>query len=260
MKVRTFPDKNSMAEAAAAHAADSIREAIQRHSHARILVATGTSQLEFHEFLMKAPGVDWSQVELFQLDDYIGLPVSHPASFRKILSECFIQRAGIRKYHLLDGETDPQETMRRVGSELVSAPIDVAYVGIGENGHLAFNDPPADFETEDPYLIVELDDACRRQQVGEGWFANLSDVPKKAISISVRQILKSREILVVVPDSRKAEAVRATLEGDITPTVPASILRRHELTTLYLDCYSAALLTKSPHAASTGTTGLSKKA
>src|SRR5215469_850618 len=245
MEVRTFPDKNSMAETAAWHAANCIREAIQRYGRTRILVATGTSQREFQEFLMKAPGIDWSLVELFQLDEYIGLPISHPASFRKILSECFIQRVGIRKYQLLNGEIEPQEAIRRVGSALMAAPIDVAFVGIGENGHLAFNDPPADFDTEDPYLIVELDEACRRQQVGEGWFANLSDVPKKAISISVRQILKSREILVVVPDSRKAEAVKAALEGDITPMVPASILRRHEHTTVYLDYHSAALLTKS---------------
>jgi glucosamine-6-phosphate deaminase len=245
MEVRTFRDKNSMAEAAASHAAASIREAIQRNGHARILVATGTSQLEFHELLMKAHEIDWSLVELFQLDEYIGLPISHPASFHKILSERFVQRTGITKSHLLNGEIEPQETIRRVGSALMAAPIDVAFVGIGENGHLAFNDPPADFETEDPYLIVELADACRRQQVGEGWFTTLSDVPKKAISISVRQILKSREILVIAPDSRKAEAVKASLEGDITPMVPASILRRHERTTLYLDSQSAALLDRT---------------
>jgi glucosamine-6-phosphate deaminase len=247
MELRTFTDKNSMAEAAASHAAASIREAIQRYSRARILVATGTSQHEFHEFLMKAPGIDWGLVELFQLDDYIGLPISHPASFRKILSEGFIKRVGIKKYQLLDGGIEPEEAIRSLGNALMAAPIDVAFVGIGENGHLAFNDPPADFATEEPYLIVELDDACRRQQVGEGWFANLSDVPKKAISISVRQILKSREILVVVPDSRKAQAVKATLVGDITPMVPASILRRHQHTTMYLDCQSAALLEPKLH-------------
>ena len=244
MEVKTFADKNSMGEAAASHAASGIREAIQRNGQARILVATGASQREFHEFLMKAPGIDWSQVEMFQLDEYIGLPISHPASFHKILLEGFIQRVGITKFDLINGELNPHETIRRVGSALTAAPIDVAFVGIGENGHLAFNDPPADFETEESYLIVELDDACRRQQVGEGWFANISDVPKKAISISVRQILKSREILVVVPDSREAEAVKASIEGDITPIVPASILRKHERTTMYLDSYSAALLSK----------------
>ena len=245
MEIRTFPDKNSMAKAAASHAAVSIREAIQRSRRARILVATGTSQREFQEFLINAPGIDWSKIELFQLDEYIGLPITHPASFHKILSEGFIERAGISNYHLLNGVIEPRESIRTAGSALMAAPIDVGLVGIGENGHLAFNDPPADFETEEPYLIVELADACRRQQVAEGWFATLSDVPKKAISISVRQILKSREILVIVPDSRKAEAVKASLEGDITPMVPASILRRHEHTTLYLDSQSAALLDRS---------------
>jgi glucosamine-6-phosphate deaminase len=245
MEMRTFPDKNSMAKAAASHAVGSIREAIQRNRRARILVATGTSQREFQEFLINAPGIDWSKIELFQLDEYIGLPITHPASFHKILSEGFIERAGISNYHLLNGAIEPRESIRTAGSALMAAPIDVGLVGIGENGHLAFNDPPADFETEDPYLVVELAEACRRQQVAEGWFTTLSDVPKKAISISVRQILKSREILVIVPDSRKAEAVKASLEGDITPMVPASILRRHEHTTLYLDSQSAALLDQS---------------
>ncbi len=242
MVVRVFNDKGGMAKAAAEHAAASIRNAVRGHDNARILAATGTSQFEFLEALTNSPDIDWKRVEMFHLDEYIGLPVTHPASFRKILLERLIQRAGIAKYHLLDGDTDPLGTIRRVAEALAAAPIDVAFVGIGENGHLAFNDPPADFETVEPYLIVSLDEACRRQQVGEGWFANISEVPARAISMSVRQILKAKEILVVVPDSRKAEAVRACLEGPISPMAPASILRTHQNVTVYLDKNSAALL------------------
>jgi glucosamine-6-phosphate deaminase len=179
---------------------------------------------------------------MFHLDEYVGLPVSHPASFRKYLRERFIGPAGIDKYHLLDGEADPVETCRRTGELLNSAPIDVAFVGIGENGHLAFNDPPADFETEEAYIVVNLDDACRRQQVGEGWFASVDEVPKQAISMTVKQILRAREIICVVPDERKAEAVKNCCEREISPQFPASILRTHEKTTVYLETGSASLL------------------
>ena len=159
-----------------------------------------------------------------------------------MLLEQLIQKTGIAKYHLLDGDGDASEVVGRVGKTLASAPIDIAFLGIGENGHLAFNDPPADFEAEDPYLIVNLDEACRRQQVGEAWFADLSQVPTQAISMSVRQILKAKEILAVVPDTRKAPAVKACFEGEISPMAPASILRTHPNATLYLDKNSAALL------------------
>jgi len=243
MVVKVFNDKGGMAKAAAEHAAASIRNALRGHDCARILAATGTSQFEFLEALTNSPDIDWERVEMFHLDEYIGLPVTHPASFRKILLERLIQKTGIAKYHLLDSETDPSGTIRRVAGVLAVAPIDVAFVGIGENGHLAFNDPPADFETAEPYIIVSLDEACRRQQVGEGWFASISEVPGRAISMSVRQILKAKEILAVVPDSRKAEAVRACLEGPISPMAPASILRTHPNATVYLDKNSAARLT-----------------
>jgi glucosamine-6-phosphate deaminase len=243
MTTKVFDDKADMAKAAAGQAAANIRNALNERGHARILAATGTSQFEFLDALTDLPDIDWKRVEMFHLDEYIGLPVVHPASFRKILLERLIQKTGIAKYHLLDGETDPGETIRRVGRELAAAPIDVAFVGIGENAHLAFNDPPADFDTEEPYIIVTLDEACRRQQVGEGWFANMSEVPTRAISMSIRQILKAREILVVAPDARKSEAVRACLEGPISPMAPASILRTHANVTVYLDKHSAALLT-----------------
>lgn len=243
LKVKMFSDKPALAAAAAKHAAASIREAIQSRHHARIIAATGTSQLEFLEALTKAPNIDWRCVEMFHLDEYVGMPMSHPASFRKFLLERLIQKVGITNYHFLDGDSDPSTVIDRVATALAASPIDVAFVGIGENGHLAFNDPPADFENEEPYLIVNLDEACRRQQVGEGWFASIADVPKRAISMSVRQILKARDIIAVVPDSRKAKAVQACLEGDISPMSPASILRRHPNATIYLDSNSAALLT-----------------
>lgn len=189
--------------------------------------------------------MDWTRVEMFHLDEYVGLPASHPASFRKYLRERLIDKAGITQYQLLDVDGNAEEVADRAGRELASAPVDVAFVGIGENGHLAFNDPPADFQTERPYLIVRLDDACRRQQVGEGWFASIDDVPVRAVSMSIRQILKSREIICIVPDARKAEAVRTCFEGDISPMAPASILRTHTHTTVFLDRDSAALLKPS---------------
>jgi glucosamine-6-phosphate deaminase len=179
---------------------------------------------------------------MFHLDEYLGLPEEHPASFRRYLTARFVRPTGIERYHFLDGENDPDESMRRVSAEIRSAPIDCAFVGIGENGHLAFNDPPADFETRDPYLIVALDRACRQQQVGEGWFTSVDEVPERAISISVRQILDSREIICVVPDARKADAVKRCLEGPATPDAPASILQTHSNTTAYLDTESASLL------------------
>jgi len=231
-----------MSRAAAKQAARTIRDAITARGRARIVAATGTSQIAFLDALIDHPGIDWPQVELFHLDEYIGLPLDHPASFRKYLLERFIRPAGIVAYHLLDGEGDAERVADEVGRLLTAAAIDVAFAGIGENGHLAFNDPPANFQTERPYIIVTLDTACRRQQVGEGWFATIDNVPTQAISMSVQQILKSRQLICVVPDARKAEAVKACVEGGISPTAPASILRTHPDTTLYLDAESAALL------------------
>jgi len=246
MEIKVFNDKTSLGQAAATQAAAAIRQATHERGTARIIAATGASQFEFLGALTKEPGVDWSKVELFHLDEYVGLSITHPASFRKYLLERLIDQTGIEQHHLLDGESDPQTVISRVGRELSAAPVDVAFVGIGENGHLAFNDPPADFETEEPYLVVNLDEACRRQQVGEGWFADLSGVPKQAISMSIRQILKAREIICVVPDARKAQAGKACFEGEISPLAPASILRLHSRTTVYLDPESAALLSPGP--------------
>ena len=237
-----FSNKHELGSAAAEHAAAAIKLAIKNHGRARILAATGASQFEFHAALTPRTDIDWSRIELFHLDEYIGLPPTHPASFRRFLQERLLEPTGITRFHALDGDKDPLEVCRRVGREIQSAPIDCAFVGIGENGHLAFNDPPADFETTEPYLIVELDDTCRRQQVGEGWFRTFEDVPSKAISMSVNQILASREIVCIVPDLRKAEAVRNCLAGPVSPMAPASILQTHPNTTVYLDTASASLL------------------
>ena len=242
MVLKVFDDKVSLSKAAAQQASSAIRKAISDHGRARAIAATAASQIEFLNELVKAPDIDWQLVELFHLDEYIGLPVTHPGSFRKMLIDQFIRKTGITKYHLLDGDANAAEVVRRVGAAVASAPIDIAFLGIGENGHLAFNDPPANFETEEPYLIVNLDEACRMQQVGEAWFADISQVPKQAISMSVRQILKSKEILAVVPDSRKAQAVKKCFEGEISPLAPASILRTHANATIYLDKNSASLL------------------
>jgi len=240
--IKCFDDKREMARVAADQAAFILRDTIQKQGKARLIAATGAAQFEFLEALTTLPAIDWKRVEMFHLDEYIGLPETHPASFCRFLKERLIQKTGMVHYHLLNGDEDPAEVIRRTGEALQSEPIDVAFVGIGENGHLAFNDPPADFETEEPYIIVTLDEPCRRQQLGEGWFDSLADVPRRAISMSVRQILKTKQILCIVPDARKANAVKACFDGEISPLAPASILRTHPNTTVYLDKNSAALL------------------
>jgi glucosamine-6-phosphate deaminase len=245
MRVSTYVNRQMMSRAAARHAADVLRAALASREHARIIAATGASQFDFLRALTVSPGIDWRRVEMFHLDEYVGLPIEHPASFRRYLLERLIRPAGIERYHLLDTEKDAERTASDVGRALAAAPVDVAFVGIGENGHLAFNDPPADFTTERPYLVVTLDETCRRQQVGEGWFASLDEVPRQAISMSIRQILKAHEIVCVVPDERKARAVKECLEGEISPAHPASILRTHPNTTIYLDTDSAAQLDPS---------------
>lgn len=242
MNVRVFNDKTLLGREAALQAAAAIRRAVAQKGAARIIAATGASQFEFLSALTEMPDVDWRRVELFHLDEYVNLPLTHPASFRRYLIERLIEKTGIEKYYLLDGEQNPEDVCRSVGNSLQASPVDVAFVGIGENGHLAFNDPPADFHTEEPYLVVRLDEACRRQQVGEGWFSDLREVPERAISMSIRQILKSKEMICVVPDARKAAAVKACLEGEISPLFPASILRTHPDVTVYLDRESARLL------------------
>lgn len=246
MILQVFETTNALAKAAALQAATVIRRAIAQQGNARILAACAASQLQFLEELTSTPGINWNSVELFHLDEYLGLPMTHPASFCRFLQDRLIAKTGITKYHLLNGEEPPAEVIRRASEHISAAPIDVAFVGIGENGHLAFNDPPADFDTEAPYILVNLDEACRRQQVGEGWFPDLNAIPKKAISISIRQLLKAKEILVIVPGPKKAPAVKACFDGPISPMAPASVLRTHPNATIYLDTESAALLSQRP--------------
>jgi glucosamine-6-phosphate deaminase len=243
MLLRQFKDPSTLARAAAEQAAAAIRKAVAERGRCRIVLATGTSQFAFLDALTSTAGIDWDKVEAFHLDEYVSMPVTHPASFRNILLERVINKVSISKYWFIQGDASKvSDALDEVGRQLTSAPIDLAFVGIGENGHIAFNDPPADFETEEPYIVVELDEACRRQQVGEGWFTDISRVPTQAISMSVRQIMKARQIVAVVPDRRKARAIKSCVEGKISPLAPGSILRQHASTTVYLDEGSAALL------------------
>jgi glucosamine-6-phosphate deaminase len=196
--------------------------------------------------------VDWSVVTGFHLDEYIGIPDTHPASFRKYLRERFVNLVQLKKFNFVNGSADPDEECIRLGELISQHPIDVAFIGIGENEHLAFNDPPADFETEAPYLVVKLDEACRRQQLGEGWFPSLEDVPEKAISMSIKQIIKSKTVICSVPDKRKAVAVQHALTGEISPLHPATVLRTHPQTFLFLDNDSASKIRDLHPAATSG--------
>ncbi|MBA4140021.1 MAG: glucosamine-6-phosphate deaminase [Segetibacter sp.] len=241
-----------LGKAAGNAAATLIRQAIANNGTANIILATGTSQFETLNQLISEHGIDWSKVIMFHLDEYIGLPVTHPASFRKYLKERFIEKVlSLKAANLINGEENAQAECKRLGNLINKHPIDVALVGIGENGHLAFNDPPANFETEDPYIIVELDEPCRKQQLGEGWFNTLENVPKQAISMSIKQILKSKHIICSVPDSRKAMAVKDSLEQPVSNLYPASILQLHAHCTCFVDKSSAALLSQDTLAATT---------
>jgi glucosamine-6-phosphate deaminase len=244
MQVEICADKKSLGMKAAAAAADVLKRVLAAKGEANIIVATGASQFDTLASLVQAPGIRWDRVTAFHLDEYVGMPITHPASFRGYLWQRFVSKLALplAGFHYVNGENDPQAECDRLGAIIRAKPIDLALVGIGENGHLAFNDPPADFETDAPYLVVSLDEACRKQQMGEGWFKTLDEVPRQAISMSVRQIMKSRVILASVPDERKAAAVKGSLEGPVSPQVPASILQKHEATTLYLDPNSASRL------------------
>jgi glucosamine-6-phosphate deaminase len=223
-------------------AAAALEAAIAARGEAILVVATGASQFEVLAELVRQTKVDWSRVHGFHLDEYLGLPPDHPASFCHYLQTRFVSQVPLASFHYLVGNQPVERLLRSANDALANRVIDVALVGIGENGHLAFNDPPADFDCRDPYLVVPLDELCRLQQVGEGWFPSLADVPTHAISMSVRQILRAEKIFCSVPDRQKAVAVRATLEEPISPLVPASILRTHGNTSLVLDEASAQLL------------------
>lgn len=246
MNLTVFSDAHSLATAAAARAAMTIREAIGDRGSARVTAATGTSQFEFLDLLTKAPGIDWKRVELFHLDEYIGLPATHPASFNRYLRDRLINKVGIIDYHLLDGEADPHEVIANVTAEIRKAPIDIAFTGVGENGHLAFNDPPADFQTEESYIVVDLDELSRQQQFSEGWFSSVGEVPRQAISMTIHQILQAKQIICVAFGARKADAVAKCFQGEVSPLYPASILQTHANAYVYLDKESAAAQTPLP--------------
>jgi glucosamine-6-phosphate deaminase len=242
MIIKVFDFKAEMARDAANRAADTIREAISERGEARIVAATGASQFEFLDALTKISDIDWKRVEMFHLDEYVGVSGQAPASFCKYLRERLIDKVGLEKYHLLDGTQAPATVIEQVSAEIRKAPIDIAFVGVGENGHLAFNDPPANFDTEEAYMVVNLDEACRKQQLGEGWFSTLADVPRQAISMTIKQIMKAKQILCIAPDARKANAIKVCFNGEVSAAAPASILQQHPDTILYLDRDSAALL------------------
>lgn len=244
MNIEIFNTKEELGVKSASQAADKIKKAIKEKGTANIILATGASQFETLNHLVEDSEIDWSKVVMFHLDEYVGMPETHPASFRKYLKERVIEKVSdLKAVHFVQGDSgDPDGECKRLNRIISEHPIDVALVGIGENGHLAFNDPPADFEIEEPYIVVELDEACRKQQMGEGWFDTIEDVPKKAISMSVKQIMKSKSIICSVPDKRKAEAVKNCLEGKISNLHPASILQEHGDCTIFLDKPSASLL------------------
>jgi glucosamine-6-phosphate deaminase len=246
LDIRIVPDKATLGAQAAALGADAIREALARHGEATIIVATGASQFEVLQHLVAAEGIDWSKVTAFHLDEYVGLSEAHPASFRRYLRERFVAPlGGAVTFIPVDGENAPQAETQRLNALIAGRRIDVCFAGIGENCHLAFNDPPADFETTEPYIVVTLDEACRRQQFGEGWFGSFEAVPQRAISMSVRQIMTSKLIVLSVPDERKAKATRDAVEGPVSPLHPASILQTHPNTVLFLDPPAASLLAKA---------------
>ena len=240
--VRVYENKYKLGQIAAEMAETYICQAIEQRGEAVIILATGTSQFEFLKYFINRT-IEWKKVIVFHLDEYVGIPATHPASFRRYLRERVLNKVGIGTCYLINGNSEDLEIEKnRLEALLNQYVVDVAFVGIGENGHLAFNDPPADFEDRERYKIVELDEACKRQQVGEGWFLTPEEVPDFAISMTIPAILDSRIILCLAPEKRKAEAVRRMLTDKISPEIPASILRKHSQTTLFLDRYSASLI------------------
>lgn len=243
MQLVVSETKQEIGRSAANRGGELIEEALQTNGEATIVAATGASQFEMLDHLVRQ-NIDWPRITAFHLDEYTGVSMDHPASFRRYLKDRFVDRLPrpIGQFHYIDGQQDPQVECKRLNQLIAPAVVDVAFVGIGENGHLAFNDPPADFDVEEPYIAVDLDAACRRQQLGEGWFANLEEVPRQAISMSIQQIMRSRTIICTVPDERKAEAVQRALEGPVSPDVPASILQNHPDCRVFLDVHAASRL------------------
>ncbi len=243
MHIHIHDTEATLGAAAAVEGIGCIRAAIERQGNARVVIATGTSQFAMLDTLVTAD-IDWARIELFHLDEYVGISPSHPASFRRYLRERVLDRLPrTGGFHAINGDSADLDVEINTLNQAISArPVDLCFAGIGENGHLAFNDPPADFVTEMPYIIVPLDEACRRQQVGEGWFDGIDAVPVRAVSMSIAQIMKSGQLILSVPGARKADAVRGSVEGPVSPLCPASIVQRHPAASLHLDTASAARL------------------
>ena len=243
MRLRIHDDKKTLGDVAAREGADAIRGAIDTKGSAAFVLATGVSQFEMLDVLVREE-IDWSKVSVFHLDEYIGLGTDHPASFRRYLEERFVRHVrGLGEFVAIDGKApDTDAELSRLNQRIASETIDVCFAGVGENGHLAFNDPPADFDTDKPFILVELDDACRRQQMGEGWFETFDDVPSQAISMSIRQMMKAEKLILSVSDARKSKAILDAVEGPVTNTLPASIIREHGNCSLHLDPAAAAML------------------
>ena len=244
MKVCVFKTSKELGAKAAAYVGEQLRQAISIQGGARIALSTGASQFDMLAALVKED-VDCTKVEMFHLDEYVGIPITHPASFRKYLQERFVSKVSLKAVHFVNWEGDIDKNIRDLNAAILFAPIDIGLIGIGENAHIAFNDPPADFFTKTPYIVVNLNDTCKKQQVGEGWFSSIDDVPKQAISMSVQQIMACKQIVCCVPDKRKAEAIRMTLEEGVTNLVPATKLKEHNCVRMYLEDASASLVAPS---------------
>ena len=233
MEIRICKDRYELGKSAAKHVAQVLREVIAEKGTARIVLSTGASQFDTIEALTKEPGIKWDCVEMFHLDEYVNLPVTHPASFRKYLQERFVDKvAPLKAVHFVDGT---KECIEGLTKELRSAPIDIGLSGIGENGHIAFNDPPADFDTKEAYIIVNLDEKCKKQQMGEGWFATMDDVPKQALTMGMGPIFKARKIILLANGANKAEAIKQTLAGKVSTLCPSTLLMLHPDVTVICD-------------------------
>ena len=243
MKLIIGKTKEDVGALSAKHAARLVNAAIEKRGYARILLSTGASQFPFFAEFVKED-IDWSRVEMFHLDEYVGISEEHPASFKRYLLDRFVNVVKPGKAHLINGEASTEETIAQLTRLLDEAPVDLGLIGIGENGHIAFNDPPADFNDTRAYKVVTLDDRCLQQQIGEGWFKSVEETYKQAISMTCPQIMKCRSIISVVPYKVKAEAIYNTLTNDVTPTVPATLLKKHGDCTVYCDRDSASLLTE----------------
>lgn len=241
MNIHISDTPEQLGAAAAVQAADAIRRAISANGKARIVLSTGASQFGFFQAFIKEQ-LEWDKIEMFHLDEYVALPESHIASFRKYLKERFADLIPLGRAYYVNGEGDVAANIAALTEEIRKQPIDVALIGIGENSHIAFNDPPADFDTKEAYMVVDLDEACKRQQVGEGWFATVDDVPKQAITMTVHQIMQAKTIISCVPHKVKANAIKMTMDNNVTNIVPSTMLKTHADWTLYLDRESASLI------------------